>query len=123
MRNHDSPVQAKPRCFLPLLSPGLFYAREMRFNSGVVPSIENRFANHPHITSSITLRPMKIHNIRNYTLVLDKVVFLSGVFLAADDSFQFNIKLIDDKLSLRFPDRATAVLERELLVKALKEAG
>jgi len=50
-------------------------------------------------------------------------VFLSGVFLAADDSFQFNIKLIDDKLSLRFPDRATAVLERELLVKALKEAG
>ncbi len=65
---------------------------------------------------------MKIHQIKNYTIVLDKVVFLSGIFLAADDSFQFNIKLIGDKLSLRFPDRASAVLERELLVKALKEA-
>ncbi len=65
---------------------------------------------------------MKIHHIKNYTVVLDKVVFLSGVFLAEDDSFQFNIKVVDDMLSLKFPDRAEAVLARELLVKALKSA-
>jgi hypothetical protein len=66
---------------------------------------------------------MKTHSIKNYTLVLDKVVFLSGIFLSEDDSFQFNIKLVGDMLSLKYPDRATAVLDRELLVKALKEAG
>ena len=64
---------------------------------------------------------MKTYNIKNYTIVLDKVVFISGVFMSDDDSAQFNVKLLSDKLSLKYSNRADAVLQRELLVKALNE--
>ncbi len=65
---------------------------------------------------------MKIHHIKGYTIVLDKVVFISSVFVNDDDSLQFNVKMVDDKLVFRYPDRASAVLARETLVQALKEA-
>ena len=62
---------------------------------------------------------MKTYNLKNYTIVLEKVVFISGVFLDDSDSAQFNVKLVSDKLSFKYTNRAEAVLQRELLVKAL----
>ena len=64
---------------------------------------------------------MKTYNLKNHTIVLDKIVFISGVFLDATESAQFNVKLIGDKLSFKFTNRADAVLQRELLVKALND--
>lgn len=65
---------------------------------------------------------MKTYNIKNYTIVLNHIVFVSGVFMDDSDSAQFNVKLVSDKLSFKYTDRADAVLQRELLVKAIKEA-
>jgi hypothetical protein len=64
---------------------------------------------------------MKTYNLKNHTIVLNKIVFISGVFLDDAESAQFNVKLIGDKLSFKFTNRADAVLQRELLVKALND--
>ena len=65
---------------------------------------------------------MKTYNLKNYTIVLNQIVFVSGVFMDDADSAQFNVKLVSDKLSFKYTNRADAVLQRELLVKALNEA-
>jgi len=55
-------------------------------------------------------------------VVLDKVVHITRVFEAKNgEGAQFNVQLMGSaKLMLKFPDRATATLERDLLIKALK---
>ncbi len=65
----------------------------------------------------------KIHEVKGYVVVLDKIIHITRVFEAKnDEGAQFNIQLLgDSKLQLKFPDRATATLERDLLVKALSE--
>ena len=65
-----------------------------------------------------------IHEVQGYVLVLDKVVHITRVFEANNEQgAQFNVRLVGDTLlKLRFPDRTQATLEREMLVKALKEA-
>jgi hypothetical protein len=66
---------------------------------------------------------MKIYEIKGYTLVIDKIVFISGVFTATqDEGKQFNVRVLGDLLKFKFPNHAEAVLARELLLKALKEA-
>jgi len=65
---------------------------------------------------------MQLYDIKSYTLVLSKIVFLSGVFESENnEGYQFNVRLESDMLKLKFPTRNDAVLERQLLVKALKE--
>ena len=65
----------------------------------------------------------RVHEIQGYVLVLDKVVHLTRVFEADnDEGAQFNIRLLgDSRLQLKYPDRASATLERDLLIKAIKE--
>ncbi|WP_223786643.1 hypothetical protein [Marinicella meishanensis] len=65
---------------------------------------------------------MKTYDLKGYTLVLEKVVFVSAVFTANhDEGKQFNVRLVGDLLKFKFPNHADAVMARELLVKALKE--
>ena len=65
---------------------------------------------------------MKTYDLKGYTLVLEKVVFVSAVFTANDDEGkQFNVRFVGDLLKFKFPNHAEAVLARELLVKAMKE--
>ena len=65
---------------------------------------------------------MKTYELKGYTLVLDKVVFVSAVFTADhEEGKQFNVRLIGDLLKFKFPTHADAVLARELLIKSLME--
>ena len=64
----------------------------------------------------------RTYELQGYTLVLDKVQFITRVFAAENDAgFQFNVRFGSDlRLSPQFPSRHEAELERSLLVKALK---
>lgn len=63
-----------------------------------------------------------IHELQGYAIVVDKIAFLTRVFEADDgEGYQFNIRFISNlRLSPRFPTRHDAELERELLIKSLK---
>jgi hypothetical protein len=63
----------------------------------------------------------KIYDLQGYSIVLDKIVFLTRVFEAEDgEGFQFNIRFgADLRLAPRFPTRHEADLQRSLLLKAL----
>ena len=65
-----------------------------------------------------------IHEVQGYAIVADKVVFLTRVFKAeGDEGYQFNIALSGDvRLSPRFATRHEAELERELLLKSVRES-
>lgn len=65
-----------------------------------------------------------IHEIQGYAIVADKVLFLTRIFKAeADEGYQFNVGLSGDvRLSLRFPARHEAELEREMLLKSIRES-
>lgn len=66
---------------------------------------------------------MKTHELKGFTLTLSQVVFVSPVFEAeANKGFQFNVRVVGDRLQFNFPVRTDAVMARELLVKAIKEA-
>ena len=62
-------------------------------------------------------------DLQGYAVVLDKIVFLTRVFEAEDEEgFQFNVRFVGDlRLAPKFPTRHEADLQRELLLKALKE--
>jgi hypothetical protein len=66
----------------------------------------------------------KIHEIQGYAIVAGKVVFVTRLFKAKDEEgYQFNIAFSGDmRISPRFPTRHEADLERELLLKAIREA-
>jgi hypothetical protein len=63
----------------------------------------------------------KTYDLQGYSIVLDKIVFLTRVFEAEDgEGFQFNIRFgADLRLAPRFPTRHEADLQRGLLLKAL----
>jgi hypothetical protein len=63
----------------------------------------------------------RTYDLQGFTLVLDKVVMLSAVFEAENnEGWQFNVRLAGDvRLQVKRPSRAEALLERQLLVKAL----
>ena len=62
------------------------------------------------------------YEIQGFTIVLDKIQFVSRIFEAKDnEGSQFNIRFDGDTLlSIKSATRADSTLERELLVKALK---
>ncbi len=66
---------------------------------------------------------MALYELKGFTLILNHVVFVSPVFEAEEQQGQqFNVRVTGDLLKFRFPVRTEAVLARELLIKAIKEA-
>lgn len=65
-----------------------------------------------------------LHELQGYTIVLDKVVFVTRVFEAdGEEGFQFNIRFTGDlRLAPKFPTRNEADLARGLLLQALRES-
>ena len=65
-----------------------------------------------------------VYELQGYAVVLDKIVFITRVFKAEDEEgYQFNIRFSGDLLlAPKFPARHEADLQRELLLKALKES-
>jgi len=66
----------------------------------------------------------RTYDVQGFTLCLNKVVMLSSIFEAdRDEGWQFNIRLVGDvRLQIKQPTRAAALLEREMLVRALNGA-
>jgi hypothetical protein len=64
-----------------------------------------------------------VHEIQGYSIVTDKVAFLTRVFKSdGEEGYQFNIAFTGDvRLSPRFATRHEAELERELFLKAIRE--
>lgn len=65
-----------------------------------------------------------VYELQGYAVVLDKIVFITRVFKSEDEEgYQFNIRFSGDLLlAPKFPARHEADLQRELLLKALKES-
>lgn len=63
----------------------------------------------------------KTYELQGYTIVLDKIVFITRVFEAEDgEGYQFNLRFSGDlRLAPKFPTRPEADLQRSLLSKAL----
>ncbi|MBB6087470.1 hypothetical protein [Wenzhouxiangella marina] len=63
----------------------------------------------------------RTYDLQGFTLCLDKVVLISAVFEAEQgEGWQFNIRLLGDvRLPIKEPTRASALLERQMLVQAL----
>ncbi len=62
-----------------------------------------------------------VYDIKGFSIVLDHVLHVSPVFRNDDEGMQFNIRMGQDVvLPMKYPERAEAVLQRELLVKALR---
>ncbi len=66
----------------------------------------------------------KTYNLQGYTLVLDKVLFVTGLFNADNnEGVQFNVGFGGDtRISAKFPSRAEATLSRDMLVRAIRES-
>ena len=65
-----------------------------------------------------------VYDLQGYAIVLDKVVFVTRVFEAeGEEGFQFNVRFAGDpRLTLKFPARHEADLQRELFLKALRDS-
>jgi hypothetical protein len=65
-----------------------------------------------------------VHELQGYTMVLDKIVFVTRVFRAdGDEGWQFNVRFSSDALlSPRFPTRNDADLARGMLIQAIRES-
>jgi len=65
-----------------------------------------------------------VYDLQGYAVVLDKIIFVTRVFEAdAEEGFQFNVRFSGDpRLVPKFPTRHEADLQRELLIKALRES-
>jgi hypothetical protein len=66
----------------------------------------------------------RICEIQGYAVVVNKVLFVTRVFEAeGKEGYQFNISFPGDlRLTPRFSTRHEAELEREMLLKAIREA-
>jgi hypothetical protein len=67
---------------------------------------------------------LSVYDLQGYAVVLDKIIFVTRVFEAdGEEGFQFNVRFAGDpRLSPKFPTRHEADLQRELLLKALRES-
>jgi len=65
-----------------------------------------------------------VFEIQGYTVVLNKISFITRVFRAEnDEGYQFNIRFSDKLLlAAKYPARPEAELQRGLLVQALKDS-
>ncbi|NKI35295.1 hypothetical protein HFP89_08960 [Wenzhouxiangella sp. XN79A] len=63
----------------------------------------------------------RTYDVAGFTLVLDKIVMVSGLFEAKNnEGWAFNVRLVSGaRVAIKKPDRNEAVLERELLIKAI----
>ena len=64
-----------------------------------------------------------VYDIQGYAVVLEKIMFLTRIFKAdGEEGYQFNIRFAGDALlTPKFPSRHEADLQRELIIKAIKE--
>lgn len=67
----------------------------------------------------------KTHAIKGYTLVLNKILFITPLFKAENnEGIQFNISLGDGiRIRAKYPTREEATLARELLVRAIEDTS
>lgn len=65
-----------------------------------------------------------VYELQGFAIALDKVLLVSRVFEADNnEGYQFNITFSSElRLPVRFPTRTDADLERQLFLKALREA-
>ena len=65
-----------------------------------------------------------VYELQGYAVVLDKIAFVTRVFEAeGKEGFQFNVRFAGDTLlTPKLPTRHEADLQRELLLKALKDS-
>jgi len=65
-----------------------------------------------------------VYELQGFAIALDKVALVSRVFAADNnEGYQFNINFSSElRLPVKFPTRTDADLERQLLLKALKES-
>lgn len=66
----------------------------------------------------------RTYDIGGFTLVLDKITLVSGVFQAEnEEGWQFNVQLTSGvRIPVKSPDRSRAMLDRQLLIKALNDS-
>lgn len=66
---------------------------------------------------------LTVYELKGFAIVLDKVALISPVFTADNnEGYQFNISFNGEfRLPVKFPTRNEAELERQLLLKVLKE--
>lgn len=65
----------------------------------------------------------RIYELQGYAIALSHVMLVSSVFEAdRQEGWQFNVRFCGGvRLPFKFPSRSEAAIERELVVKALKE--
>jgi hypothetical protein len=65
-----------------------------------------------------------LYEIQGYAVVVDKITFLTRVFKSeGEEGYQFNIRFAGDAmLTPKFPSRHEADLQRELMIKAIRES-
>ena len=65
-----------------------------------------------------------VYSLQGFAIILDKVALVSRVFEADNnEGYQFNITFDAElRLPVKFAKRSEADLERQLFLKALKEA-
>jgi len=63
----------------------------------------------------------RTYDISGFTVVLDKITMISAVFEADNsEGWQFNVRLVSGgRIAVKRPDRSRAMLDRELLIKAI----
>ncbi len=62
-----------------------------------------------------------VYDLKGFSIVLNHVLHVSPVFRNDEQGVQFNVRMGQDVvLPMKYTDRAEAVLQRELLVKALR---
>jgi hypothetical protein len=66
----------------------------------------------------------KVHELQGYSIVLDKISFVTRVFKAEEEAgYQFNIRFSGDaRLAIQFPARHEAELARELLIAGIRNS-
>ena len=66
----------------------------------------------------------KTHVVKGYTLVLDKILFITPLFIAENkEGIQFNVSMGDGiRIKAKFATREKATLARELLVQAIESS-
>ena len=65
----------------------------------------------------------KTHELQGYTLVLNKIVFVTAIFNADDnEGAQFNVGFgSNTRIPVKYPNRADATLARSLLIQTINK--
>lgn len=64
----------------------------------------------------------RVYEIQGYAIALPHVLFISAVFSADEEGWQFNVRFSGEmRLSFKYPTRTDATVARELFIKALRD--